>query len=40
MDSLKEKVSLVNENNLAGVGSWQKDMETEELWKMLKNNLK
>ena len=40
IDSLKEKVSLVNENNLAGVGSWQKDMETEELWKMLKNKLK
>ena len=38
--SLKEKVSLVKNKNLAGVGSWQKDMETDDLWNMLKNELK
>lgn len=39
IDSLKEKVSLITKNNLAGVGSWQKGMETEEVWKMLKTEL-
>lgn len=39
IDSLKEKVSLITENDLAGVGSWQKGMETEEVWKMLKEEL-
>lgn len=38
--SLKEKISLIKENNLAGVGSWQKDMETDELWDMLREELK
>ena len=37
--SLKEKVSLITENNLAGVGSWQKGMESDEVWKMLKQEL-
>lgn len=39
IDSLKEKVSLINENNLAGVGSWQKDFETDDVWQMLEENL-
>ena len=39
LDSLKEKVSLITKNNLAGVGSWQKGMETEEVWEMLKQEL-
>lgn len=39
INSLKEKVSLITENNLAGVGSWQKGMETDEVWAMLKNEL-
>lgn len=38
--SLKEKVSLINQNNLAGVASWQKGMETDEVWSMLKEELK
>ena len=37
--SLKEKVNLINENNLGGVASWQKGMETEEVWTMLKEEL-
>jgi spore germination protein YaaH len=39
IDSLKAKVSLITENNLAGVGSWQKDMETDDVWQMLKDEL-
>ena len=37
--SLKEKVSLIKKHNLAGVASWQKGMETDEVWQMLKNEL-
>lgn len=39
LESLKAKVSLINENNLAGVASWQKGMETDDVWAMLKNEL-
>lgn len=39
IDSLKEKVSLISENNLGGVASWQKGMESDEVWGMLKNEL-
>ena len=39
IDSLKAKVSLVEENDLAGVGSWQKDMESDDVWPMLKSEL-
>ena len=38
-DSLKEKLSLVTDNNLAGVGSWQLGMETEDVWNLIKNSL-
>ncbi len=40
MESLKAKISLITENNLAGIGSWQKGMETDEVWKMIKEELK
>lgn len=39
LDSLKAKISLIKENNLAGIGSWQKGMETEDVWKMIKEEL-
>ena len=39
LESLKAKVSLVEKNNLAGIASWQKGMETEEVWTMLKEAL-
>lgn len=39
IDSLKAKVSLITENNLAGVGAWQKGMESDEVWGMLKQEL-
>lgn len=38
-DSLKAKISLITENNLAGVGSWQKGMEPDYVWGMLKQEL-
>lgn len=38
-DSLKAKLSLITENNLAGVGSWQKGMETDDVWEMIKQEL-
>ena len=40
IDSLKEKISLINENNLAGIASWKKDMETKEVWNMIEEELK
>jgi len=39
IESLKVKISLVNENKLAGVASWQKGMETQEVWTMIKQEL-
>ena len=39
IDSLKVKVSLIKENNLGGVASWQKDMETDDVWDMFKTEL-
>ena len=31
---------IIKEKNLAGVVSWQKDMEDDAVWSMLKNELK
>ncbi|MCI8384102.1 MAG: hypothetical protein HFJ33_04470 [Clostridia bacterium] len=39
IDSLKAKISLIQEKNLAGVGSWQKGMESEEVWEMIEKEL-
>ena len=39
IESLKAKISLITQNKLAGVASWRKGMETEEVWKMLSNEL-
>lgn len=39
VESLKAKLSLITENNLAGVGSWAKDMETDAVWQLLKTEL-
>ena len=37
--SLKEKIALVNNYQLGGVASWVKDMETENFWTFLAENL-
>lgn len=38
--SIKHKVSLVNQYNLAGVASWEKDRETENIWNVIYEGLK
>ena len=38
-NSLKEKISLIKNNNLAGVASWEKGMETDNFWTFLKESL-
>lgn len=38
--SIKHKVSLVKQYNLAGVASWEKDRETENIWNIIKEELK
>ena len=38
-ESLKAKISLINNNNLGGVASWEKGMETDDFWTFLKENL-
>ena len=35
LQSVREKISLARENNLAGVAFWSKDMEDEGLWDMV-----
>ena len=37
--SLKEKINFINSNNLGGVASWEKGMETDNFWTFLKENL-
>ena len=39
IDSIKSKISLITENNLGGVASWQKDMELDEIWSVLKEEI-
>ena len=38
-ESLKEKLSLITTNDLGGVASWEKDMETEDFWTFLAETL-
>ena len=38
-ESLKAKISLIIENDLGGVASWAKDMENEEFWSFLKDEI-
>lgn len=40
LESLKAKISLITENNLAGIGSWQKDMESSDVWQIIAQELK
>ena len=39
LDSLRAKISLITSNNLAGIASWQKGMETDDVWNMIKEEL-
>ncbi len=38
--SISEKLLLVSKYNLGGIASWEKDRETENIWKIIKENLK
>lgn len=38
-ESIRHKVSLVNNYNLAGVASWEKDRETENIWDVIDETL-
>ena len=37
--SLEAKLSLIPENNLAGVAEWAKDMEDESIWKIIEQEI-
>ena len=37
--SLQAKISLITKNNLAGVGSWEKGMETDNFWNFLNQEI-
>ena len=37
--SLTKKISLIKNNNLAGVASWEKGMETDNFWTFLKESI-
>ena len=39
IDSLKEKISLINTYKLGGVASWELGMETDDVWSMIKQEL-
>lgn len=39
IDSYKEKLLLINEYDLGGVANWCKDMEPEEIWSVINENL-
>ena len=40
IESIKAKLSLVNQYNLAGVAFWEKDREVEEIWQIIEETLK
>ena len=35
LDSIREKLLLANEKELAGVAFWEKDRESEEVWDLI-----
>ena len=39
INSIKEKLQLIKNNELAGVAAWAKDMEDGNVWTVLKTEL-
>ena len=37
--SIEEKVKLIPQYNLAGVAAWAKDMETDNIWGVINENM-
>ncbi len=35
LESLKAKISLIKDNNLVGVASWEVDMASDDVWQMI-----
>lgn len=40
VQSMEERVKLVEKYNIAGIGSWRRGFETDDIWVMLKKHLK
>ena len=38
-ESIKAKLSLIDEYNLAGAAYWMKDMETDSIWSVISKEL-
>ena len=39
-ESIRKKIELVRQYNLAGIASWEKDRETASVWKVISEGLK
>lgn len=39
-DSMLKRVEIVNDFNLAGISGWQKGLETDNVWEIIRNNMK
>lgn len=39
LNSIREKISLITKNNLAGIASWEKDREDSNVWGLIKKEL-
>lgn len=39
-DSMKKRVDIVNKYSLSGISGWQKGLETSDVWKTIKDNIK
>ena len=39
LESLKAKISLIKDNNLVGVASWEVDMASDDVWQMINTEL-
>lgn len=40
LESIKQKLSLVSQYELGGIACWEKDRESEDVWSLIKENLK
>ncbi|MCI8482547.1 MAG: hypothetical protein HFJ27_05845 [Clostridia bacterium] len=40
VDSIREKLNLISQYELAGGAFWEKDRETEDIWTLVEEKLK